>query len=377
MSLYCPDRHVSYDGGTPDRDGVGGGVTARLRLAAALARRGHSVEVVCNCRRTASFDGAVFRPLDSVTRIDADILIMHTTGGALDLRPALALDLRASRRIVLADGVEAPLGLHDVQMDHLYACSNFIALLGRQQWGVPVEKIVVSHHGVCRRYFQPRWWDIAARNPHAIAYATHPSKGLAPAIEVLRRLRQIDSRFELHVFGGYQLWGGREVAVEGPGVVYHGLLGQRMLARRLTRLGFALYLQSREEPFGIAVVEALAAGCITVASAVGAHGEIIDDRVTGFLVPGASSDDAVIADAAAIIAAVSRNAPLTDRMRSQAQAVPLDWATVARAWEESWQPSSAMPLLDAPPCSRCSAQRIVRADGYHCSGCGYYSRTAD
>ena len=37
VTLYCPDRHVEYDAGrTPDQKG--GGVTARIRLAQALAR---------------------------------------------------------------------------------------------------------------------------------------------------------------------------------------------------------------------------------------------------------------------------------------------------------------------------------------------------
>jgi hypothetical protein len=32
------------------RSGIGGGITARVRLASALVRRGHAVTVVCNCR---------------------------------------------------------------------------------------------------------------------------------------------------------------------------------------------------------------------------------------------------------------------------------------------------------------------------------------
>ncbi len=37
--IYCPDRHIVYDGRTPDEIGVGGGITARVRMARALARR--------------------------------------------------------------------------------------------------------------------------------------------------------------------------------------------------------------------------------------------------------------------------------------------------------------------------------------------------
>src|SRR5207249_190685 len=85
LGLYCPDRHLAYDGATPDRVGVGGGVTARIRIAEALARRGHKVCVVCNCPVEVTHAGVRYVPLDDVTRIDAEVLVLHTSGGGLDL----------------------------------------------------------------------------------------------------------------------------------------------------------------------------------------------------------------------------------------------------------------------------------------------------
>ena len=49
IALICPDQHVVYDGHTPNTAGIGGGVTARVGLLAALARLGHAVTAVVNC----------------------------------------------------------------------------------------------------------------------------------------------------------------------------------------------------------------------------------------------------------------------------------------------------------------------------------------
>lgn len=376
ITFYCPDRHLTYDGRTPDQRGVGGGVTARLRLAAALASRGHSVEVVCNCGRPTTHGGAHYRPLDIVKRIETDVLIMHTTGDQLDLGPLLALQVEARKRVLFVDGVEPPKGWADVGMERLYACSNFIAGIATQHWGVRAENVFVTHHGVAAECFRSRWWSRPTRNLYWIAYATHPSKGLAAAVDVLGRLRHDDVRFQLHVFGGHRLWGAPEQALDalGPGVVYHGLLGQRTLADRLMRCGFALYLQRRPEPFGIALAEAQAAGCLTVASPVGAHAEIIDDGATGFLIGGDPAAEATRQRAADLIAAVARSPRFADRMRRRAEAAPLDWDTVAATWEQDWQGRGAAPLLAEPTCPQCDGQWTLMADGYHCMRCSYYSR---
>ena len=55
--IACPDRHLVYDGRTLDETGVGGGVTVRVRAAAALVKRGVEVTLVCNCGVASECDG--------------------------------------------------------------------------------------------------------------------------------------------------------------------------------------------------------------------------------------------------------------------------------------------------------------------------------
>ena len=195
IAVYSPDRHLTYDGRTPDQKGVGGGVTARIRVSTALALRRNTVTVICNCARSEIHQGVRYAPLASVREIDTDVLVMHTTGDALDLRPLLKLTVRSKLHVVFVDGVEAPKGMDEVKMDHLIAPSNFIRDIARDQWGVDQNKIFVSHHGVHRAFFQPSFLKkLPERRLHRIAYATHPEKGFDAALAVLRLLRKQDPR---------------------------------------------------------------------------------------------------------------------------------------------------------------------------------------
>ena len=379
VTVYCPDRHLTYDGRTPDEKGVGGGVTARIRVSTALARRGHAVTVVCNCGQAMTHEGVRFAPLASVREIDTDVLVMHTTRDKLDLRPLLDLTVSSRLRVVFVDGIEAPKGLADVKMDFLIAPSNFIRDIAYGEWSVDRAKIFVSHHGVQRDFFSPSLVLNPERKLHRIAYATHPSKGLDSALSVLRLLRREDPQFELHVFGGYSLWGQNEPIQEAePGLVYRGLLGQRELARALMECGFALYLQSRLEPFGIAIAEGLASGCVTVASPVGAHAEIIDQGRSGFLVQGDPTAAETHQRAADVILNIARNPVVAGYIRENAWKVPLDWDMVAHSWEQYWtwflKRKSGIASFRHLRCPECASHWLLLADGYHCAGCGRYSR---
>ncbi len=185
----------------------------------------------------------------------------------------------------------------------------------------------------------------------------------------------MDKKFELHVFGGNRLWGGPEEGGGGePGLVYHGLLGQRELANKLMQCGFALYLQTRPEPFGIAVAEAQAAGCVTIASAVGAHPEIIESGATGFLLDGDPANESVRQRAAGIIAMANADPLFAAGMSRRAQVAPLDWDTLAASWEQLWRSGKKAPTVSGPSCNQCGGKWMLLADGHHCGSCSYYSR---
>lgn len=111
----------------------------------------------------------------------------------------------------------------------------------------------------------------------------HPDKGAAEAITVARA-----SGRQLHMYGIVQdtNYYEREVrpAEDGVSVIFHGVVGG---TQRLEALGSAralLHLINFEEPFGLAVVEAMACGTPVIASRRGSMPELIEHGVTGFLV---------------------------------------------------------------------------------------------
>lgn len=378
VTIYCPDRHIIYDARMPERKGVGGGITARLSLAQALANQGSRVTVVANVPRRHTCDGVVYEPLDEVKHLKSDVLILNSTGGALDLSPVLSLKVECKLTEIWVGGVAPISGISELNCDHFVVPSNFIreALINR--WQIQPQKIFVVNNGFQR--YRPPILGIR-RDPFRLVYTSHPSKGLESAIAVLRFLRDEDRRFELHVFGGNELWGGQDQPPEPePGIVYHGKVGQRRLSWELRRSGASIHLQAIEEAFGISLIESMASGSIVVASPVGAYAENIRHGYDGFLIPGNHEDSSVRLRTAALILELTRRPDFAGYVRRNAQSAPFDWSIIARAWQGHWRwllkdPSSRRPIFTDELCTGCSGELLPLADGYHCVRCGLYARS--
>lgn len=376
--IWCPDRHILYDGRTPGEVGVGGGITARVRVARALARRGHRVQLWGHCPRHEILDGVEYVPLDQQARTRVDVWIATTSGGAFDLSGAASLAVEARLTLLWVHGPQLPEGAEALEPDAIYAVSNFVCEELHKLVTRPATPIFVSYNG-----FEAGWHEEAeslpsSRDDYRLIYASHPSKGLRQALEALERLRRREPRFHLAVFGGESLWGEPEVSRPTlPGVDDRGRIGQRALAVEMTRASFSLCLQSRQEPFGYVVTESMRAGCIPVASRVGAYPELIRDRVDGCLIPpGAPADEA--AAAADRMVDLIRSPSRLDRIRDQARRVPWSSDLMAATWLEHWgylldgrRPKDGAPAR----CPVCGGVCLGLADGDHCLVCGHFRPT--
>lgn len=382
--VYCPDPHLVYDGLTADQQGVGGGVTARIRLARALGRLGHTVTMVVNCPREATFGPVRYVPWKQMRNIHTDILVLNTSGGGLNLRPILEVHVKARLRVVWVQGVPAPQGLHEVGMDFLCAPSNFIRGVALREWAVAPGQAFVAYNAADSHPVRTLLaWRLPRRDPRRLVYASHPSKGLDAALGVLRVLRQRDLGFHLHVYGGARLWGEAEKPpASEPGLTYHGLTGQTRLARKLWEAGISLNLQAREEPLPLAAIEAMRAGCVVLASPVGGYPEIVRHGHNGFLVSGDHLDEATWRRAADLVVHLLEHPDHAGYVRRNAMMVPWDWETMARTWTGHWDWALARATGATDPlaslgfaCSACRGPSLPLADGYHCTACGLYSAT--
>lgn len=329
--MHCPDEHLVYDGRTPDGEGVGGGVTARVRLAQALAGRGHDVEMICNARDAVTVAGVRYTPLAAAGARDCDVLIPVSSGGALSVAPVLKAGHRARLTLGWVHGLVPIQGFNDLQPDAIVCVSHFIASRFSENRTDPSTHVAVIHNGVDSAIAAEA--GMHRRDPFRLIYSSHPSKGLAPAIGLLRLLRQTDSRYELHVYGGSRLWGQVEAAPEQEsGVVYHGLVGQRQLAAAYWKSTFSVHLQTVEEAFGISLAEGKAARCVPIASPVGAIPELVTHAHDGLLIPGRpEAPDTLIAAAAAVQHAISGSGLQT--MQRHAPDTVESWHKLAGEWE--------------------------------------------
>ena len=338
VALYSPDRARYYDGRTREEQGVGGGITARLSMVEALARLGHVVTAYVHCEAPLTHRGVQYQPIDATDRIDCDVLIAISTGGALTFAPLRRVQVQASLRIVWVQGVPKPADLEAVGADYVYVASHFLHGVCATRWKIPDERLFVCYNGIHQEYFEAVEADPPARDPFAIAYVGPPEKGLDACIGVLRRLRSADDRFHLDVFGGGLLWGRTtDPAPTEPGVTFKGMLGQRDLARALFGYEYCLALQAMEEGFGIAVQEAKRAGAIVLASAVGAFRELVADGSDGFLVAQPHESAGAQQEAADRILGLSEDPMRRDRMRRWGRATPWNWDRSAEAWTGHWE----------------------------------------
>jgi len=123
-------------------------------------------------------------------------------------------------------------------------------------------------------------WSPLDGGPLLFAGRLSPEKGTLEAIEIARGAGR-----ELVIAGGpydpvYDATVER-AASSGPGVTLAGAIARPALWELMARSAALLFPIVWEEPFGLVVAEAQAAGCPVVGFRRGALTELIDDGVTG------------------------------------------------------------------------------------------------
>lgn len=144
------------------------------------------------------------------------------------------------------------------------------------------------HNAVDMTEFEPDGPEELQRGQHILCIALHhPRKAIDVLIKAFKIFSQTFTGVELWLVGDGPITGQLEDLVHRFGLTEHvkflGGLG-RPAVRKLLRQCSFLVLPSRDEPFGIAILEALASRKPVVASAVGGIPEIIEDGKNGILV---------------------------------------------------------------------------------------------
>jgi glycosyltransferase involved in cell wall biosynthesis len=165
----------------------------------------------------------------------------------------------------------------------------------------PAEKVVTIHNGIdLLRVVAPSWHEVAALRREldldddvavvAAVARLHPEKGLEYLFRALPALlAATGGRLRLLVAGDgpFREVYEREVAALGVQAVVR-FLGFRTDVTRIFAASDVVVLPSVAEAFGLVLAEAMAMQRAVVATRVGGIPEIVEDGVTGILVPAAS-----------------------------------------------------------------------------------------
>ena len=209
---------------------------------------------------------------------DADVVIangLETVAEAADLPPGKGRVAALVQSVV--DLQAAPAQARDVlaRPAHRIAVSDYVAGYLCERVGVEAE---VVPNGVDHSQFYAT--ECRLRQPRTIGMmvAPGPAKGVEDGFEAVRLVR--DQWPDVHLV----LFGARKVRRKPPGA-------DVFVRPKTTRLR-AIYSSceiwlapSHSEGFGLPVLEAMACRAVPVATRAGGHECIIEDEVSGFLVP--------------------------------------------------------------------------------------------
>jgi len=282
--VICPDTHITLWPTRLAEAATGGGKSAILRLAMAWARAGHPVTIAGAAVVEGEIDGVAVRELSRAAG-DYDVAI-YVTGLLGHFKHPDIPRIRAHRRVLWQNPPQKVAFPPGNVPDWIVVPARFLAQRGASEWGYPPERIVVIPGEGVSRKLDP--CSPVTRDDMAAVYASHPDKGLAQAVEVVRRVRR-DYPLRLDVYGSRRLWNDADRAIpEGnypEWVQFKGEVPPLQMPSVMAQYGVMLYVTSILDSFCPAVSEALSAGVIVIASAHGANAEFIRHGWNGFLVP--------------------------------------------------------------------------------------------
>jgi len=285
ISLYDNNEKLAYNPNTLKNVGVGGTQTTIVELARELASRGHEVVVYIKCNFPDIYDDIKYMQYFDYKPSNEDALIgFESLPKQYDAKKVF----NWSTRVAIKEVLKHP------NVDNLIVSSEWHR--DRYASELPqelVKKTVVIEPGVREYFFEDvKKWDLS------ISYTGHPVKGgMKSLIEFARRLKPKMRFAQIHVHGGGGLWGWDNNQYRSlyddlirNKILYHGQAGKKRMVKQLGGSQIFLYPVSNiiQETFCLAVLEAMASGCVVIASDNGNIKQLVGD--TGYIISGDIND---------------------------------------------------------------------------------------
>jgi glycosyltransferase involved in cell wall biosynthesis len=282
---------------TPYRQPLGGSESALCYLAEALAQRGHDVfllntnalPTLCRGVRCLRLSAASIRQLGA---LDA-FIVQNLAGRGLELRTLLHSHTPLVFWSQHAHDQPAVQALRDPAerqaYDHFVLVSDWQRQQYFQHFALDPERTVVLRNAIGPGFtgLYPDKVAILRQKtmPPVLAYTSTPFRGLDVLLDAFPSIRRAVPGVTLKVFSSmqvYQMAAAEDLARYGAlyqrcrtidGVEYAGSLPQPELAHCLRTASVLAYPNTFAETSCIAVLEALAAGCLVITSDLGALAE--------------------------------------------------------------------------------------------------------
>ncbi len=245
-------------------------VTGNARVATELRAglRAGPYDAIYSNVRTGVFYAPTFAR--TPTLIDFDVTpvqldAMAAYGGSSDPKPVAALKWRLAKRM-----------FHAAQV--LQAWSNWAKRSVVEDYGVPAEHVIVNPPGVDLAFWRPNGDTVRSTGAKRVLFVGGDFRRKGGEV-LLAWHREQRGGVELHVVT-------REDVRPAPGLfVYRDMQPNTDELLNLYRQADLFVMPSLGECFGIATVEAMAAGLPVIASDVGGTADIIEHGGNGFIAP--------------------------------------------------------------------------------------------
>jgi glycosyltransferase involved in cell wall biosynthesis len=286
--VFCDPVPWDYDISTPLTKPLGGSQSAMCYLAAALARRGHSVSTITGVPSRRDIAGVACH---SIHEIPPELWAAEDSIAVLLNGPAeIGLQFRQKfpgiRRLVLwtghASDQPAMQHLPDAlaTWDRIVCVSDWQRNSFHQRLGIPLEKIDILRNAIApafeNMFGSSSALQAAKESSLRLAYTSTPFRGLDVLVSCFPELRRRHPDCKIDIFSSMKVYGGsadeKEYAAlyarcrNTEGVSYRGSVPQPDLAKEMASVSVLAYPNTFPETSCIAVMEAMAAGALVVTS---------------------------------------------------------------------------------------------------------------
>ena len=289
--VFIDAAAFSYHPGTPEEESLGGSQSAGIYLMRELVRRGHQVALANAAEKSSPSYGISHHATGDIYGLIqiSDIVVLIN-----NLHPTNLRVIRESfpDKIILlwmhhATNQEAAQFLSEPAVIADYSGMVFVSEWQRLQYIQDYPTTITRPLHVRRNAIAPSFEDLFKADeailpqkswPPALFYASTPFRGLDRLLGVYHQIAPEFPGLQLQVFSSLQIY--REPndpyqqlyywVVEQPGGQYFGSVTQPALAQYLKAAMCLAYPNTFPETSCIAVMEAMAAGCLIMTSDLGA-----------------------------------------------------------------------------------------------------------